>query len=345
MPPRHDSLAILENTMALKDRLNDALNSTPGENTRRLETLRAILASGGDDSDAGLLAAISKTIAEREQTAASYRAEGLSDLEKAERDEIDALRGFLRSSAGQAPAGKPKPGAPGAAASGPSFSRKQMIIGGAAIVVLAVMAVLYLKPFWNSDEVVAEPARPSGITVLSDDRTMGNPKAPVTLLEYAAPTCPFCARFAMTAMPGIKTSYIDTGKVFYIFRAFPINAPDGPVEAIARCLPPDKYFAFIDLMFRNQAKWDPDGHDIPDVHAAILQMARVMGVSAERADQCIADKREQARMNSVAEDGVARYGIPATPTFVINGAVVELPFGQDAGSVVRARLDAALAGR
>jgi len=314
--------------MALKDRLNDALNETPPENTARLETLRAVLAAAGNGTDAEIQAALASLISEREQKAASFSAAGQTALASSERAEIDTLRGFLRL-ADSEPAAmpkKPKPAAPAAApaTAGPLFSRTQMIIGGVAAVALAVIMYLLLRPSGDTGEVAQASAGNTSIQVLKDDRTMGDPKAPIKVVEYAAPTCPHCAHFAMTIMPRIKQEYIDTGKVFYIFRTFPLSAADGAVEAIARvCLPADKYFEFLDLMFRNQPQWDPDGYQIPDVGAAIKRLARVKGVSPEQADRCMTDKNEQERINQVAQDAVNRYNIEGTPTFIINGAVVQ----------------------
>ena len=331
--------------MALKDRLNDALNETPPENTTRLETLRAVLAAAGNGTDAEIQAALAKLISEREQKAASFSAAGQSELAKSERTEIDALRGFLRI-AGPEPAvalKKPKPAPAPAAppAAGPLFSRTQMIIGGVAVVALGVIMFLLLRPSGDDGNVAQASSGNTSIQLLKDDRTLGNANAPIKMLEYAAPTCPHCAHFAMTVMPLIRQQYIDTGKVFYIFRTFPLSAADGAVEAIARvCLPADKYFEFLDLMFRNQPKWDPDGYQVPDVGAAIKQMARVKGVSPEQADRCMTDKNEQERINQVAQDAVNRYNIQGTPTFVINGAVVQA--GEASWPELKKRLDTML---
>lgn len=313
--------------MALKDRLIDALNETSPENTARVDTLRAVLDGAGNGSDAEVQAALARIIGEREQRAAAFSAAGQSDLAKAERVEIDTLRGFLRLSNPEVVVTpkKPNAAAPTAApaTTGPMFSRTQMIIGGVALVALAVIMYLLLRPSGENQEALTTTG-PAKISVLQSDRTLGNPKAPITVVEYAAPTCPHCARFAMTIMPRIKQEYINTGKVFYIFRVFPLSAADGAVEGIARvCLPADKYFDFIDLMFRNQPKWDPDGYQIPDVGAAIKQLARVQGVSPEQADRCMTDKNEQERINQVAQDAINRYNVQGTPTFVINGAVVQ----------------------
>src|SRR5579863_3661123 len=95
-----------------------------------------------------------------------------------------------------------------------------------------------------------------GYTLTDHDRTMGNAKAKLVLIEYAAPSCPVCAQFNSATFPQLKADYIDTGKVYYLFRLFPLRADDAAAEKIARCLPEDKYFPFIDLLFRNQPKWD-----------------------------------------------------------------------------------------
>jgi protein-disulfide isomerase len=165
-------------------------------------------------------------------------------------------------------------------------------------------------------------AQNTAIQVYKDDRTLGSPKAPITFLEYAAPACPHCAHFGETIFPLLKKNYIDTGKVYYILRIFPINPADGAAEAIASCLPADKYFWFIDLLFRNQKTWDPE-YGITDVRGGLIQVARIAGMTSEKVDECIADKNEQARINQVAQDGDTKYSIQGVPTFIINGTVWE----------------------
>lgn len=334
--------------MALKDRLNDALQATPPENTARQATLRAVLAAAGAGNDADIQAALARQISEREQKAASFSAAGQSDQARAERAEIDALRGFLRLAA-PAPAQPSTPkkakanveaAAAAPAAGTPIVSRNQLIIGGVALAALAVVMFFLLRPSGNGDEASATGGT-TQIVLSPDDRTIGNPKAPITMLEYAAPTCPHCARFATTVMPRIRQEYIDTGKVFYVFRTFPLSATDGAVEGIARlCLPADKYFQFLDLMFRNQPKWDPDGYQISDVGGAVKQMARLMGVTPEQADRCMTDPKEQQRINQVSQDAINRYNIAGTPTFVINGAIVTTAEGS--WPQLKARFDSLL---
>jgi protein-disulfide isomerase len=156
------------------------------------------------------------------------------------------------------------------------------------------------------------------IVIAPDEHTLGSPKAPVTIIEYAAPSCPICAAFDAQVFPQLKSTYIDTGKVYYVFRMFPLRPADGAAEAIARCVPKESYMEFIELLFRRQAEWDPE-FGVQDAHAALLQLARVAGMTSEKADACIKDEAVQKRINEIAADGEARFHIDGTPTIVING--------------------------
>jgi protein-disulfide isomerase len=160
-----------------------------------------------------------------------------------------------------------------------------------------------------------------GYEILPSDRTLGNPKSKVVLIEYAAHSCPVCAAFNEQTFGRLKASYIDTGKIFYVFRLFPLRADDGAAEKIARCLPEDKYFTFVDLLFRNQPKWDVEyGVQAGEgVRAGLVRLGRIAGMSEEQVGQCMVNKAEDDRINKVASDAQSRYGITGTPTFILNG--------------------------
>lgn len=225
------------------------------------------------------------------------------------------------------------------------MSRNQLTVLGATLVVVVVAVVAY---FWftqsSEPSALASGTGGSGrasMTVLPDDRTMGSPNAPVVVLEFAAPSCPVCARFNEISMPNLKREYIDTGKVFYILRVFPINGSvDGAAEGIARCLPKDAYFPFLDQLFRNQKDWDPE-YGITDVHGALQAQARIAGISPDQADTCMQDKATAARINRNAQDGETRYQITGTPTLVING--VPQTAGATPWETLKPTLDAFLA--
>ena len=159
-------------------------------------------------------------------------------------------------------------------------------------------------------------------TVLPEDRTLGKADAPVVVIEYLAPMCPYCASFAADVFPELKRDYIDTGKVLYVIRILPLGAPDGAVAGMAKCMPPDRYYEFLDLAFQKQELWDPDGHEIPDVKAALLQLGGLAGLKPDEAKHCMEDNTEFERIDRLAQDGMDRYHVEAVPSLIIDGKVV-----------------------
>ena len=195
------------------------------------------------------------------------------------------------------------------------MSRKTWIILGVVVLLIAGGGAWYVLGV--SDDS-AQAASQTGDPITAHDMTMGNPKAKVIFIEYAAPMCPHCAHFNNDILPEIKKAYIDTGKVFYVFRVFPIGAPDGVAEKLARCLPRAKYFPFMDQLFKSQQQWDPE-YGVQDVRGALLQQARIAGMNEAQFNACTTDTREEATINQVASDGQAKYNITGTPTIVVNG--------------------------
>jgi protein-disulfide isomerase len=200
-------------------------------------------------------------------------------------------------------------------------TRKQLLYGVVGIAVIGLLVAAWFVFYGGGGSSDTETTDRANATVTQSDRTLGNKKAPIVMLEYAAPTCPHCSHFNEAMFPQLKANYIDTGKVYYIFRVFPLSSVDVAVEAMARCLPANNYFQFIDLMFRNQRKWDPDGYDIPDVKGALVQMGKIAGMSADEVDKCIANQSEQQRIAKVAQDAQTKYQVSGTPTFIVNGQI------------------------
>lgn len=199
------------------------------------------------------------------------------------------------------------------------MSRKALI-GIGLVAVLAIIGIVYAYNVMDSGGADASSPGAPGYVLVPTDRTMGNPKAKVVLIEYGAPSCSICAYFFANTFPQMKRNYIDTGKIFYVFRVFPLRELDGDAEKMARCLPEDKYFAFIDQLWRNQPKWDNAEYPgIDDPHAALVQQGRIAGMSAEQVDQCINNKQEDDRINKVAAEAEQKYQINATPTFILDG--------------------------
>ncbi len=199
------------------------------------------------------------------------------------------------------------------------MTRTQFVYALAVLAIAALLGALYLVYFGGSDASLSDASPTFTITLQPRDMTLGSPQAPVQVVEYAAPSCPICARWDMAVFETFKKEYVDTGKVFYVFRVFPLRPLDSAVEAMARCLPKDSYFTFIDMMYRNQDKWDPDGNDIPDVHASLIQMGGIAGMNEDKVNACISNQPALDAITKVGQYATTSYGIDSTPSFIIDG--------------------------
>jgi protein-disulfide isomerase len=225
----------------------------------------------------------------------------------------------------------------------PPRRRRNMLLLGieAAGLLVAIAAGIYML-VGNPGSSVEASAPERNFSVYKDDHTLGNPGAPVTVIEYAAPSCPHCARFFTTVFPTLKRNYIDTGKVYFVFRVYPLLPTDGAIEAVGRSLPKERYFGLIDHMYRTQAKWDPE-YGITNVREALVASLGEAGINAAQFEKAISNSSIQDRINAVAQDGDTKYGIKAVPTFLIDGKVLENK--DDIWPDMKARIDASLAKR
>jgi protein-disulfide isomerase len=146
------------------------------------------------------------------------------------------------------------------------------------VVALVVIGYLYYAPTQSSALPVHDSNDRPNVTLTKDDRTIGNPNAPILIVEYAALTCPHCAHFNDEIFPKLKAKYIDTGEVYYVFRVFPRMSVDLAAEALARCVPRQNYFNVVDLLFKRQLDWDPEFQPL-NVHDGLLSVARAAGMN------------------------------------------------------------------
>jgi protein-disulfide isomerase len=206
-------------------------------------------------------------------------------------------------------------------------SRKQILIalGVVVLVGLGIAAWRFLTP---APAPMATAITGANFEVAPSDHTLGDPKAKVVLIEYAAPVCPHCARFNENVFQQIRKAYVDTGKVLYVFRVFPLHPSDVAAEKLATCMPKDKYFDFIDILFRNQAKWDFE-YGVQDIQGGLREMAKLGGMDQAKADACMASTAEEERINKVAIDGQSRYAINSTPSILVDGELQPPPFASE----------------
>jgi protein-disulfide isomerase len=146
------------------------------------------------------------------------------------------------------------------------------------------------------------------------DRQLGQDNAPVTIVEYASLTCPHCASFHKAVLPELKKRYIDTGKVRLIFREFALNPLDAGAIMLARCLDKDKYFDFVDILFRTQEQWVVQKPIEP-----LLNIAKQAGFSKESFEACLKDQKLLDGIEAQRDRASEKFGVNSTPTFFING--------------------------
>jgi len=146
------------------------------------------------------------------------------------------------------------------------------------------------------------------------ERVLGSPNAPVTVIEYASLTCPHCAHFQKDVFPQVKKELIDTGKIRFIVREFPIGHTSGAAAIINRCVPEDKYFPLFNAFLLRQPEW-VSLEVRPD---AIYSVAKSSGMTRETFDKCLTNQTIIDGLTEVKQRG-RRFGVVGTPTFFANG--------------------------
>jgi protein-disulfide isomerase len=148
------------------------------------------------------------------------------------------------------------------------------------------------------------------------EMTLGNPKAKVTVVEYASDTCSHCARFDAEVFPAFKAKYIDTGKVYYKFREF-LTPPEQVAAAgflLARCAGKDKYFAVVEAIFRGQAEM----FATRDAHGVLLRIAQSAGLTEAQFDACEQNQAALDALQKRVQTAVDNH-INSTPSFLVDG--------------------------
>ena len=199
---------------------------------------------------------------------------------------------------------------------------------------LAVLFSLCAAAFAAGGEEAARAGAP---------RALGDPGAPVTLIEFASMSCPHCAHFHAERLPEIKEAYIDTGKVRLEFRDFPLNGAAVFGGALAHCAAPDRYFAWLDLIFETQRDWAAADFGMsgaewetflddgcprrawPEIWEKLAALGKRGGMSEQRVGACLCDRDLQNALLQSRADAVAEYDVSSTPSFVLEGELLDGP--------------------
>jgi protein-disulfide isomerase len=168
--------------------------------------------------------------------------------------------------------------------------------------------------------VFAQGASPADLLVPPQlgDRAIGNADAPVTIIEYASMTCPHCAHFHEAVYPELKKRYIDTGKVRFIFREFPLDSLAAGASMLARCADESKFFPLIETLFQQQRTWAVE-KPIPP----LMAIARQAGFSEQSFNACLSNQKMLEAMQAEQKRAVDKFGVNSTPTVFVNGKMVK----------------------
>jgi protein-disulfide isomerase len=187
--------------------------------------------------------------------------------------------------------------------------------------------------------VACTPASRTELLPVEGDAFVGPAGAKVTVVEYGSPTCPACKAWHDTNYPILKSEYVDTGKVKFVFREFAIHGPvDAAIFAIARCSGAKDFFPVLDEAFLRQqtlVEASMKGSPIEELNS----LGAKFQLSAEQVKSCINDKNIVRRINDVRADTQTK-GIDSTPTFMVDGVVL----AENTWPTVKAAIDARLGG-
>ena len=201
-------------------------------------------------------------------------------------------------------------------------NRTLYIVLGLVLAVAVALGVYYWRGgFGQSGNVAGKDKTDPDVAVLMapgplPDIIIGKDDAPITIVEYASMTCPHCADFQTKVFPELKTKYIDTGKVRYMLREFPLDNLAAAAFMLARCGGNDRYYPMVDALFETQETWAAPGGDAKE---KLLQIARQAGISKEQFDQCLANKELFGKIVKTREIANDKFQVDSTPTFFVNG--------------------------
>ena len=198
-----------------------------------------------------------------------------------------------------------------------SLTRRELLTAsavlalGAAAVSAGVLPPLTTLAFAADNDPSPEDLAHAGP---DGDIMIGSDKAPVTIIEYASMTCPHCAHFEETTLPELKKRYIDTGKVRYVMREFPLDALAAAGFMLARCAGKDKYKSMVETLFAKQPDWVVQ-KPIPP----LMAIAKQFGFTEESFNACLANQKVLDDIQAVRDHAVNKLAVNSTPTFFING--------------------------
>lgn len=185
-------------------------------------------------------------------------------------------------------------------------------IAALALLLLATpaLAVEAPKPEGTPPDAALLAAPPK-----SGQASLGKADAPVTVIEYASLTCPHCSEFYRTTLKPLKETFIDTGKVHFIYRPFPLNVVDLGAYTLAECRGEEYFMPMVDLLFSQQDNWAYVDKPLE----ALLNTVKQAGFTQESATACLKNSAISDALKADGDYAETKLDVKGTPTFFING--------------------------
>jgi protein-disulfide isomerase len=196
------------------------------------------------------------------------------------------------------------------------ITRREFAIGTGALAFIGVGAAVGFSVADSNHPVVAQSAMQAELMKPGPlgDMSLGDEKAPVTIIEYASMTCPHCAAFHETTYPELKKKYIDTGKVRFIFREFPLDQLAAAAFMLARCGDKERYFPMVETLFQQQRTWAVQRPLQP-----LMAIGKQAGLSEAGFNECLKNQQVLDGIEDVRKRAAEKLNVQSTPTFFVNG--------------------------
>lgn len=166
----------------------------------------------------------------------------------------------------------------------------------------------------HAQEAVPQRKEIDANLAMPEEHALGEKDAPVTIYEYSSFGCFHCADFHLDVLPKVKAEYIDKGLARVVFVPFPIDKPSMDAALLAECVDDDKYFAFAEVLFKQQHDWGMSR----DPQKVLIQYAALSGLDNEKAKLCLKDDNQAREILGNRQNGISVLGIQGTPSFVIS---------------------------
>jgi protein-disulfide isomerase len=206
----------------------------------------------------------------------------------------------------------------------PTLTRRHVLLGAAAVAAMIAASGTGVHLWSPIDTAAAQTSTGADVSMADllvpgplGDEIQGQADAPVTIVEYASMTCPHCSHFHETTYPEMKKKYIDTGKVRFIFREFPLDPLAAAAAMLARCAGKDKFFPLIDAFFAQQKDWVVQKPLQP-----MFAIAKQAGFTQQSFDECLANQQLLTGLEEQRTRATQKFNVNSTPTFFINGKTV-----------------------